>query len=355
MFSYRRLVFALCGLAIFAMAQDAFAQRRHRTKKPKVVQTDSTQTPASTETVEPIEIKPDRIVLRYKPQAGTLLYNVRTEVDQHVRTDRDELSGSLISSAQLAFHNVSVDYKKGLWSFDRFFTKFEIKGKGLTGDSLWLNETQAVNRITRLTYEMRGKEVQRQIFDTLRLFNAEAQTNFYFFQPPRMMIPLPEKSITYGDTWVDHSRDTVHVHDTVNIGTTDGTFIYDLYRTYQLVSLIDTFGGHLAVIVANDSGNFEGRQTNNVTNVSLRAHGPIGGSDTTYLDLASGRVFMRSIRMSIPVIVQMSTTTPFTDIMEVRSVVELDQSNARDIRHEQPDPPPPAEVPSGEGDKPKEP
>lgn len=322
---------------MIATATTADAQRRH---KRSVEPTDSTQTPV------PIEIKPDRLVLRYKPQAGTLLYNVRTDIAQHVRTDRDEFSGSLASTAQLAFHNVSVDYKKGLWSFDRFFTRFDIAGRELSGDTLRLTENQAVNRITRLTYEMRGKEVQKEIIDTMHLFNAEAQTNYYFFQPPRLMVPLPDRSVTYGDSWVDHSLDTVRVHDTVNIGTTDGIYIYDMSRTYQLVSLVDTFGGHLAMIVAIDSGGFEGQQSNTVTNVSLRAHGPLAGSDTTYLDLASGRVFLRTTRMSIPAIVQVTGSAPFTDIMEVRSTVQLDQSNARDIRKEQAEP--------AEPDKPKE-
>ena len=99
-----------------------------------------------------VKIKPDILTLRYKPQAGTLLYNIRTEIDQHVRTDRDELNGNLVSTAQLAFHNVSIDYKHGLWSFDQYFTGFEVAGRELSGDSLLLRETEAVNRRTRLTY-----------------------------------------------------------------------------------------------------------------------------------------------------------------------------------------------------------
>ena len=143
-----------------------------------------------------------------------------------------------------------------------------------------------------------------------------------FFNRLACLFLCRRKSITYGDSWVDHNRDTIYVHDTVNIGTTDGTYIYDVYRTYQLVKSVDTFGGHLAVIVANDSGNFEGQQSNTITNVALRAHGPIGGSDTTFLDLVSGRVFLRTIRMSIPAIVLVTSSVPLTDIIEVRSTVE---------------------------------
>ncbi|MDP4200504.1 MAG: hypothetical protein Q8922_05830 [Bacteroidota bacterium] len=306
--------------ACLAVAPNAFAQhRKHRERAP-------------VDTVkEAPEIKPDVLTLRYKPQAGTLLYNIKTEINQHVRTDRIEMTGMLTSVAQLALHNVSIDYKKGHWSFDRYFTRFEISGHQLTGDSLSLRENQAVNRITRLTFDMRGNELVRDVIDSIKLFNAEAQTNAYFFQPPRMLIPLPEYGVTYGDAWQEHTTDTIAVRDTVNIGITTGSFVYDVSRTYQLARLLDTMGSYLAMIVAVDSGQFSGHQSNTVTGAALRTHGPLSGSDTTYLDLFSGRVLKRSSHMAIPASVEVANSVPFTDRLDVRSVVSLSESNAKKI------------------------
>lgn len=318
-----RLGLIVCLL--LATALPAVAQRRHHARHERAhVQSDTTAP----------EIKPDLLTLRYKPQAGTLLYDVNTTVRQHVRTDRDELFGTLTSTAQLAFHNMALDYKKGLWTFERYFTRFKVAGRNITGDSLALEENQAVNKVTQLTYNMQGIELKKVVLDSLKLFNAEAQTNAYFFQPPRMLIPLPEKAVTYGTTWEEHTLDTVHVHDTINVGVTVGSFIYDVSRVYQFVTLVDTFGGHLAVIVARDTGTFEGEQSNTVTNVHLKTHGPIGGSDTTFLDLVSGRVLIRTVRMTIPTTVEISSTSSFSDVLEVHSHVLLSQSNARDIRKE---------------------
>src|SRR5262249_3255402 len=142
------------------------------------------------------------------------------------RTDRDELHGFLASDAQLAFHNVAIDYKRGQWTFEQFFTNFQVAGRELAGDTLLLRENMAVNPITTITYDLRGRELAKSIRDSLVLLNAEAQTNAYFFEPPRMLIPLPEQIVTYGDVWKDHTVDTIHVHDTVNIGITTGEYIY---------------------------------------------------------------------------------------------------------------------------------
>ncbi len=276
----------------------------------------------------PPEVKTDMMTLRYKPQAGTLLYDVRTQIEQHVRTDRDELSGDLTSIAQLAFHNVSIDYKAGLWVFDQYFTKFQIAGHELNGDTLSLNEHRAVNKITRLTYDMQGYEYDKNVIDSLKLLNAEAQTNSYFFQPPRLLTPLPPSAVTYGDTWSDHRQDTVQVLDTINIGVTSGQYVYDVSRTYRFDRLIDTLGTYFALIVAVDSGVFDGYQTNSVTSVTTKTNGPISGVDTTFLDLFSGRVVRRTLRMTIPAKVEIATASPFTDFIYVRSVVTLNESNA---------------------------
>jgi hypothetical protein len=328
----------------------ASAQHRHRTSTPSTQKTPKPKTP---------QVKPDILVLRYKPQAGTLLYNIQTEVDQHVRTDRDELSGNLISTAQLAFHNVSIDYKKGLWSFDQYFTKFLLSGRQLNGDSLSLRENEAVDKITRLTYEMKGIQLNKIVIDSIKLLNTEAQANSYFLEPPRLLIPLPERAVTYGDSWKDHSLDTIPVRDTVNMGITLGQFTYNVYRTYKLARLLDTLGSYLAVIVATDSGFFTGWQNNSVTQVNIEIDGPITGADTTYLDLFSGRVMLRTLKMSIPARVKVerlklvnnetvqtdSTSSPssipqatvqlppsiFIDQEEIRSVTSLDVTNAKTL------------------------
>jgi hypothetical protein len=314
----------LFAISLLLIASVGLAQRR----KPVVSAVPKDAKPHE------VKVKPDFLTLRYKPQAGTLLYDIRTEIDQHVRTDRDELNGNLVSSAQLAFHNVSIDYKHGLWSFDQYFTEFEVAGRELSGDSLLLRETEAVNRRTRMMYEMKGNELNKTVLDTIRLFNAEAQTNAYFFEPPRLLIPLPEKSVTYGNKWSDHRMDTIAVRDTVNVGITTGEYLYDLNRTYSLARLLDTNEHYMAVIVAVDSGIFTGYQTNSVTNVSTKTHGPISGTDTTFLDLFSGRVVRRTLRMSIPTQVEISTAKPFTDFLEVYSVVALNESNATRLHND---------------------
>ena len=320
-----RLFWILAFLAL--VVGSPYAQRRRHVHAPS----SKPHTP---------QIKQDLLILRYKPQAGTLLYDIRTEVDQHVRTDRDELSGGLVSTAQLAFHSVAVDYKKGLWSFDQYFVNFLLAGRQLTGDSLQLRENGAVDKITRLTYDMKGHELSKQIVDSITLLNTEAQANSYFLEPPRLLIPLPERSVTYGNSWNDHRKDTITVRDTVNIGITSGEYTYDVYRIYKLDRLLDTLQSYLAVIVATDSGSFAGFQSNSATKVSIKIKGPISGADTTYLDLFSGRVLMHTLRMAIPVLVEISSastlsneaTTPFTDFEDVRSIVVLNESNAMKLK-----------------------
>jgi hypothetical protein len=281
------------------------------------------------------QIKPDMLTLRYKPQAGTLLYDIHTRISQRVRTDRDELEGVLRSEAQLAFHNVAIDYKKGLWSFDESFTSFEVSGHELSGDSLLLQENYAVNRVTELTYDMKGNELSKEVKDTLKLLNAEAQTNAYFFEPPRMLIPLPEHTVTYGNTWSEHRQDTIAVRDTINTGTTSGSYIYNVFRTYRLAQLTDTLERYLAVIVATDTGMFQGFQTNSVTKVMTKTSGPISGGDTTILDLFAGCVIKRTLDMRIPTQVEVSSAKPFTDVLTVHSIISLDESNAKELQNGQ--------------------
>ncbi len=307
------------GLAIFSFflflaTVPARAQHRHRKH--------------ATAATDTLKVKPDMLTLRYKPQAGTLLYDVHTQIDQLVRADRIDLRGVLRSDAQLAFHNVAIDYKKGVWTFEEYFTKFDLAGYNLLRDSVSLRESIAVNRITELTYDMKGDELSKIVRDSLKLLNAEAQTNAYFFEPPRMLIPLPEHPVTYGDAWSEHRTDTVFVRDTVNIGTTTGQYRYDVSRTYRLARLLDTDNRYFAIIAATDSGTFSGFQTNSATQVTTTASGPITGADTTVLDLFSGCVMKRALDMTIPANVTVSSAAPLIDTLTVHSVVTLDESNA---------------------------
>jgi hypothetical protein len=318
----RRIRFGTIGLAVLVCAAmlsgtlPSAAQTSHKTKTHK---TPKQHTP---------QIKQDMLTLRYKPQAGTLLYNIHTQIDQRVHSDASDFRGVLRSEAQLAFHNLSIDYKNGVWAFEEYFTKFDIAGHDLLGDSISLDESWAVNRITDLTYDMQGEEMGKVIRDTLKLLNAEAQTNAYFFEPPRMLIPLPERPITYGDAWSEHRIDTVPVLDTINTGKTSGEYIYDVARTYRLARLLDTNGRYFAIIAATDSGTFSGFQTNSDTKVTTKVSGPITGADTTVLDLFSGCVIKRTLDMTIPAGVAVSSAPSFVDALTVRSIVTLDESNA---------------------------
>jgi hypothetical protein len=279
------------------------------------------------------KIKKDILTLRYKPQAGTLLYNIKTEIDQSIASGAKDYRGAFHTDAQLAFHNRTIDYKHGIWTFDEYFTKFDLSNKALLGDSVGFREGLAVDRVTELTYNMQGDELAKLIVDTMKLLNTEAQTNAYFLQPPRMLIPLPEHAVTYGDIWKDHHVDTISVRDTVNLGITTGAYIYDVSWNYHLASLLDTNNHYYAIIVATDSGRFSGFQTNSETKVTTHASGPIVGNDTTVLDLFSGSVMKRSIDLAIPAKVNVASDPPFIDRLAVHSIVTLDESNATILKN----------------------
>jgi len=305
------------SLLFVLLCVPAFAQSGRKPPKP----------PAHTP-----QIKADMLTLRYKPQAGTLLYVVKTQIDQSVKSDIKNYRGVLRSEAQLAFHNLAIDYKNGIWTFEEYFTKFDVAGYDLLGDSISLDENWAVNRVMERTYNMMGDELSKVIRDTMKLLNAEAQTNAYFFEPPRMLIPLPEHPVTYGDAWSEHRIDTVPVRDTINTGITSGEYTYDVQRTYHLARLLDTNGRYFAIIAATDTGVFRGFQTNSDTKVTTSASGPISGADTTVLDLFSGCVIKRSLDMTIPAAVTVSSAASFVDALTVRSVVSLDESNATKLK-----------------------
>ena len=316
---YRRIDFArvlLVLTALWIVSIPSLAQHRHKKSA-------APHTPT---------IKPDILTLRYKPQAGTLLYNVQTEIGQSIQSSIRAYHGALRSDAQLAFHNIALDYKRGIWTFDEYFTKFDLTDKTLRGDSVSFHEGLAVDRITELTYNMKGDELAKLIMDTIKLLNAEAQTDAYFLQPPRMLIPLPEHAVTYGDQWSDHKQDSIAVRDTINLGTTTGEYVYDVYWNYHLARLMDTENHFYAIIVASDSGTFSGYQTNSKMKVTTRVSGPITGTDTTFLDLFSGCVTKRTIALSIPAQVTVGSDAPILDTLEVRSLVDLDESNATKLK-----------------------
>ncbi len=327
-----RVVVILC-FSFLVSAVPVCAQTHHKSAKP----VKPPHTP---------QIKADMLTLRYKPQAGTLLYNIHTQIDQFVHSDANDFRGVLRSEAQLAFHNLSIDYKNGVWAFEEYFTKFDIAGHDLLGDSISLNESWAVNRITDLTYDMQGEEMGKIVRDTLKLLNAEAQTNAYFFEPPRMLIPLPEHPITYGDVWAEHRVDTVPVLDTINTGKTSGEYIYDVSRTYHFARLLDTNGRYFAIIAATDSGTFSGVQSNSDTKVTTHVSGPISGADTTVLDLFSGCVIKRTLNMTIPANVAVSSAPSFIDTLAVHSIVTLDESNATLLKDNSESTPPSTATPN---------
>jgi hypothetical protein len=278
------------------------------------------------------QVKRDLLTLRYKPQAGTLLYNIHTDISQRVLENMTELSGVFSTSAQLAIHNVSIDYAKGLWSFDRYFTSLDIRGKDLRGNEVNLTEPNAINKTTRFTYQMTGDEVQHTVLTPIILLNADAQTYAYFIRPPALLAPLPKGMVTYGDTWIEKTEDTINVHDTVNIGTTDGMYIYKVGRVYKLDRLTDSVGSHIAVIVAQNDGWFDGNQSNSVTGIDLKLHGPVTGTDTLYLDLLSGRLMSRTTDLHIPVSVETEGRAPLTDVLDVHRSMVLDESNALELK-----------------------
>jgi hypothetical protein len=304
------------GIACLAMlvvyAHGANAQRRTKTK----------------ETLP----KNDFLTLRYKPQAGTLLYNIRTDISQRVRDERSELNATVHTSAQLAIHNVSIDYSKDMWSFDRYFTSFQIVGRDLLGNTLNIKEPGAINRVTRFTYSMTGTEVERKELNPIILLNADAQTYAYFIRPPALLVPLPLHLITYGNTWQEHVIDTIPVRDTVNVGITEGKYIYNVDRTYRLDRLMDSVGSNTAMIVAENTGTFEGTQSNTVTGITVNLHGPVTGVDTIYLDLFSGRMMQRNTSLTVPVTVETEGRSPLEDVLEVRRTMILDESNAVRLR-----------------------
>ncbi|HET6511829.1 MAG TPA: hypothetical protein VFH43_06530 [Candidatus Kapabacteria bacterium] len=272
----------------------------------------------------------DLFTLRYKPQVGTLYYDVQTTIahnleERHVFPIR--------SVAQLALDTKGVDQKNLNWTYDYFYRELKTilsKHQLPTGsgkDSI-LNEVRAIGKKTRVTYSMLGRQVRSEMIDTARL-SGEAQFFSYFFQPPRLLAPLPEKKASYGTTWEDMRVDTVRFVDTLGIEQfTNGMSIYRLKYTYKFERLQDSVDGSVAVISSIQTGSFNGVQYN-PSGDRLDYSAPISGTDTTYLDLLTGRVIYRDTHYDIPVLVTAPGRTPTSDKLDVRTIVMLNIDNIR--------------------------
>jgi hypothetical protein len=268
----------------------------------------------------------DMFTLRYKPQVGTLYYDVQTTISHNLE---DRHVFPIKSLAQLALETKDIDYKNLNWTYDYYYRELKTILSRLQlphsdKDSL-LNEVRAIGKKTRVTFSMLGKQVSFIPMDTAKL-SGEAQFFSYFFQPPRLLTPLPEKKVSYGATWADARRDTVRFVDTLSIEQfANGFSIYDLQYTYKFERLLDSVAGSVAVISSTQKGYFNGVQYN-PSGDAIRYSAPITGSDTTQLDLLTGRVLYRDTHYEIPVVVTAEGREPTSDVLDVRSIVTLNAS-----------------------------
>jgi hypothetical protein len=272
----------------------------------------------------------DLFTLRYKPQVGTLYYDVNTTIahnleDRHVFPIR--------SLAQLALETKDVDHKNLNWTYDYYYRELKtILSKlqlphGGDKDSTF-NEVRAIGKRTRVTYSMLGRQVKLEPIDTARL-SGEAQFFSYFFQPPRLLAPLPEKKVSYGATWQEDRVDTVRFVDTLGIEQfSNGMSVYQLKYVYKFERLQDSVDGNVAVISSIQTGSFTGVQYN-ASGDKLDYSAPIMGSDTTFLDLLTGRVIYRDTHYAIPVAVTSAGRPSTSDVLDVRSTVMLNIDNIR--------------------------
>lgn len=267
--------------------------------------------------------------LRYKPQVGTLYYDVQTTISHNL--DNKHIF-PIKSLALLALETKAVDYQNLIWTYDYYYRELKTILSKLqlpnTDRDSTFNEVRAIGKRTRVTYNMLGRPLKVLSVDTARL-SGEAQFFSYFFQPRRFLTPLPETKISYGATWDDERRDTVRFVDTLGIGQfSHGYSIYDLQYSYKFERLLDTVAGSVAVISSRQKGYFHGMQ-HNPSGDSIRFSAPITGSDTTFLDLLTGRVLYRDTHYKIPVIVKAEGREPTTDDLDVRSIIMLNVTNIR--------------------------
>jgi hypothetical protein len=305
--------FFCIAILIGAVAAPLFAQPKPKDKKPGKEQ----------------QPKADLFTLRYKPQAGTLYYDVETVINHNLE---ERFVFPIKSIAQLALETKDVDYTTQYWTYDYYYRELKtvlskLQLPNASKDSV-LNEVRAIGKKTRVTYSMVGSQVNFRPIDTARL-SGEAQFFSYFFRPPRLLAPLPTEKVTYGATWKEHRLDTVKFVDTVGIEQfVNGITIYDLSYEYKFEGLADTVDGSVAIISTKQTGTFTGAQYN-PSGDRIDYSAPITGSDTTYLDLRTGRVVSRETLYSIPVKVTAEGRPPTSDLLDVRSTVRLNTSNIR--------------------------
>jgi hypothetical protein len=277
-----------------------------------------------------VEPMGDLFTLRYKPQVGTLYYDVQTTIAHNLE---NRMVFPIRSIAQLALDTKGVDQKNLNWTYDYFYRELKTilshhqLPHGGEKDSV-LNEVRAIGKRTRVTYSMLGKQVKMEPIDTARL-SGEAQFFSYFFQPPRLLAPLPEKKVSYGAIWEDNRIDSVFFLDTLGIEQfSNGVSVYQLKYTYKFERLQDSVDGSVAMISSIQTGSFNGVQYN-PSGDKLEYSAPINGTDTTLLDLHTGRVIYRGTHYQIPVTITAPGRSSTSDILDVRSTVTLNVSNIR--------------------------
>lgn len=310
MFFFRTCLVSLVCLFALSGASDSFAQAKKKKSKP-------------------VDDKADYFTLRYKPQVGTLYYDVETTIF-HNLDNRTRFP--IRSVAQLALETKDIDYKTNYWTYEYYFkelktllSKFQLPGR--SSDSL-LIEQRAVGKRTRVTYSMVGEQMAYRMLDTGKL-SGEAQFFSYFFQPPRLLAPLPEGKVTYGSVWQERKTDTVRYLDTTSIDQyANGIGVYSVEYEYKFDRLLDSVDGSIAVITTKQRGTFEGTQFS-PSGERMSFTAPIEGSDVTHLDLRSGRVIYREANYNIPVKVDAPGRPPASDVLTVNSVVLLNTSTIK--------------------------
>lgn len=265
---------------------------------------------------EPREI----FTLIYKPQLGTLLYDIKTTVQHNIGQGKSVFQVG--SDAQLAINNTDVDIDQEVWTYERYYAKLNTvlsDAQLQIGHDSTIREHGAINRVYRAKYSWRGKELSARTLDTLRL-SDEAQF-MYYFQGPHLFIPLPEEQVAVGAKWEGHRTDSVVLQD--------GLYSYDINTLYTFDSLVDTLGGVAARIISKNEGTFKGYQRAGEDTLYLSA--PITGTDTLYLSMYTGTIIFSEVNESIPVIGRSSHGGEVSDALEVRSNIALNGTNMRSL------------------------
>jgi len=294
-------VFVLCGVCTIAVPTQA------QPGKPKKAAAKSVKG-------EPKEA----FTLLYKPQLGTLLYDIKTSVRHNIGDGKIQFS--VLSDAQLAINNTVVNVEDEEWTFERYYSKLNTllsaEQLQMDHDSI-IRENGAINRILRARYSWIGEELGYRRIDSLRL-SDEAQF-MYYYQGQHLIIPLSKEQVVPGDTWTNKRLDTVAVRD--------GIYVYDVSTTYTFDRLVDTLGGTSALIIGKHTGAFTGMQK--AGEETLQLSGPISGTDTTYLNLYTGTIILERLMANIPVTGESSGGGKVSDMLNIVSTIQLNGTNLR--------------------------